>query len=309
MLESLASPEESNTQVAPFNQNQAHYIEAEPLALAVTVNQPARYSDKTRIPLPAILELETQSTCNRTCASCLRNSHPSRDLVKDWFDVNQMPLEIIIKAFEDSMKMGFGGVLSLSHFNEPLQDPRLPEILKIASRYRFSETMIHTNADVLTEEIARELDGNLSSMIVALYCAQPQKPKREKWILSFFKKTRVVFTGGVHILTHFGPRDGVSNIINVNKHNPCYEPVRRLVLNHRSQMLLCCDDMIGNFNLGEFGLTTSLEELWFSEKHQDMVRDLAQAGSRLKYPYCASCPRSGIGQEIAIKNVHNAVKS
>ena len=262
-----------------------------------------------RIPLPLALELETQSTCNRTCTSCIRNSNPDKEAVKDWFEVNQLPQELVVKAYEDAMAMGFRGILSLSHYNEPLQDERLPQLLRISQNYPFSARVIHTNADFLTEELAHELDGPLTSMTVALYYDEPQKSKRAQWIQSLFKKTQVSFTGGVHIVTHFSPRLELGQIINVSQHNPCFEPVRRLILNHRGQMLLCCDDMIGHFDLGVLSPQTSLEQLWFSPKHQGMVLDLTKANSRVHYPHCASCPRSGIGQEVVIDDVHNAAKA
>ena len=269
-------------------------------------NQVARQPFDKRIALPLCLELETQSTCNRTCTTCLRNSHPDRAAVQDWFELKQMPMEMIVQAFEEATAMGFRGMLSLSHFNEPLQDPRLVEIVKLSKAYPFSMTVIHTNADFLTEEMARELDGPLTGMTVALYYDEPQKSPRAAWIQSLFKKTIVNLTGGVHMVSHFSPRPDLPQLIMGSQHNPCFEPTRRLILNHRGEMLLCCDDMIGHFDLGVFGPGTSLEQLWFSEKHQEMVLNLRQANSRQQYPHCASCPRVEVGPEHAVRDVHNS---
>ena len=72
--------------------------------------------------------------------------------------------------------------------------------------------------------------------------------------------------------------------------NPCGEPIKRMIVNHRGDMLMCCDDMIGNFALGNVH-EQSLEELWFSERHQDLLLALEQPGGRACHQHCLSCPR------------------
>jgi hypothetical protein len=64
----------------------------------------------------------------------------------------------------------------------------------------------------------------------------------------------------------------------------------RVVINHRRQYLLCCDDVIGNFDLGTFP-ETSIKDYWFGEKHMEIMNNLKSIGGRLLHPYCATCPR------------------
>jgi hypothetical protein len=64
----------------------------------------------------------------------------------------------------------------------------------------------------------------------------------------------------------------------------------RVIINHKRQFLLCCDDVIGNFDLGTFP-ETSIKDYWFGEKHSQIVRDLKERGGRHKYEYCYTCPR------------------
>jgi hypothetical protein len=71
---------------------------------------------------------------------------------------------------------------------------------------------------------------------------------------------------------------------------PCSEPQIRVIINHRRQYLLCCDDVIGNFDLGTFP-ETSIKDFWFGEYHMKILNDLKETGGRLRHPYCATCPR------------------
>lgn len=65
-------------------------------------------------------------------------------------------------------------------------------------------------------------------------------------------------------------------------------------------MSLCCDDLSHNFNLGN-AFEKSLEELWWSEKHVEILRALSIAGGRLNYPYCRICPASDFDIEAEYK--------
>jgi len=100
------------------------------------------------------LDLETISTCNRVCPTCIRNSHPDREAVASFFTPNYLPMDVIHEAFEQSIKMGFRGSVILSHYNEPLMDERLPEIAKLAKSYPFKSVFLNTNGDFITEELA-----------------------------------------------------------------------------------------------------------------------------------------------------------
>lgn len=245
-----------------------------------------------RIPLFQQLEIETSSTCNRTCDSCLRNSHPDRDKVKSWFEQNLLPTETIEAALGQAIALGFRGPLCFQHYNEPLQDPRIAELGRFAKKLPFSQVFICSNADLLDDEKIKEIDGVFDVIQIALYnMNELQQAKREQWLLERFVKTGLYFTKGIHIPTHFSPRFDVKALARSFLFNPCYQPQVRMIINHKGQMLMCCDDLVGNFDLGIFPLM-SLEELWFSDRHQEMMLTLQQPGGRTVYPYCASCPRA-----------------
>lgn len=234
--------------------------------------------------------------CNRICPTCIRNSHPDRELVKSWFEFHLLPEEVIKEALDQCVGLGIGGVC-LSHYNEPLMDDRIPDIARLVRSYHRFFIFLNTNGDLITKELAERLDGVLDRIIVTLYMAEPIKSEIAKWIRSLFHKTEVSFyvhtVQNDHIPTHFSPKFDVVWMAEAYRNNPCaIEPQARVIINHQRKFLLCCDDVVGNFDLGYFP-ETSIKEYWFGEKHQTIVKDLQISGGRNKYAYCSTCPRKG----------------
>jgi len=243
-----------------------------------------------RIALFSQLEVETRSTCNRFCPGCIRNSHPDREAVRPWFEGGELPSADLERIFRQALDLGFSGTVCLQHYNEPLQDRRIAEFGRMAKGLGFSWVFTCTNGDFLTEAVAAELDGAFDQLQIALYLEEPLKARRQEWLTHLFTRTQLWFTGGGHIPTHFSPLFEVEALAEQHRLLPCHEPMKRMIINHRGDMLLCCDDLVGHFNLGNIRDRT-LEELWFSPVHQDLVLALQGPGGRLGHPHCASCPR------------------
>ena len=238
------------------------------------------------------IDFETISTCNRFCPTCLRNSHPNREELRTWFVPHLLSIDLIKDALKQCIELGFKGGVCLSHYNEPLMDERLPEIAELAKNYgQFSPVFLNSNGDFLTEQLAKDLDGKLDRIIISLYMKEPLKSERAEWIKTLFHKTHPdIITMSDHIPTHFSPKFPVEELARRYIDNPCREPTIRVIINHRRQFLLCCDDVIGNFDLGTFP-ETSIKDYWFGEKRQKLENDLAHNGGRRKHEYCSSCPR------------------
>lgn len=234
------------------------------------------------------LDLETIGSCNRTCPTCIRNSHPDRKAVASWFAPNYLEEGLIYEAVEQALAMGFRGRVVLSHYNEPLMDERLPRIVQnIQVHPQLASVHINTNADLLTEEIALGLDGFLDFINVSLYMDDPVRSERSEWIKTLFKKTKVHFKNGAHMPTHFSPAFDLDAMLPIAQEHICSP--RRVIINHRRQYLLCCDDMIGNFNLGTFP-EVGIEEYWHSRR-AEIAQDLSRVGGRRQHSYCMTCPK------------------
>jgi len=203
-----------------------------------------------------------------------------------------LPIEIIKEALDQCVELGFDGGVCLSHYNEPLMDKRIAEIAELAKSYgRFKPIFMNTNGDFLSKTLAQDLDGLLDKILVSLYMQEPRKSERAKWVKSLFHKTDAIpLTQSDHIPTHFSPAFDVKSLAEEHKNHGCPEPRIRVVINHRQQYLLCCDDVIGNFDLGTFP-GTSIKDYWFGEKHKSIMNNLSNSGGRLLYPYCTTCPR------------------
>ncbi len=153
----------------------------------------------------------------------------------------------------------------------------------------FSRVFFGSNADALSEELASQLDGILDELGVALYISESKIDERAEWIKSLFQKTHVTVTNGNAnpMITHYSPLGDHKKLAEDHHTHPCRQPSKRMIINHKGEMLMCCDDLINNFELGNIHDNT-LEELWFSEHHQDLVLSLNKGRS---HPHCLSCPR------------------
>lgn len=247
-----------------------------------------------KIPLPENIDFETISTCNRICPTCLRNSFPDREAVGSWFRPNYLPVEHVVEVLNQAVDVGYTGNVCLSHFNEPLMDERLPDIVYEVHKFqKFNRIFLNTNGDYLREDLARHLeDAGLDRIIVTLYMDEPIKSKRAEWIRSLFKETEcIVITQSDHIPSHYSPRFDVKGLAAKYIDNNCREPQMRAILNHRSQWLLCCEDLVGVFQLGEFP-KVSFPDFWWGDKHVDIYTKLQESGGRRNFALCSACPKT-----------------
>jgi len=301
-------------------------------------------------PIFTTLEIETQGDCNRTCGTCLRQSYVNKD---DPTHEGRMPVTSMIgkgikmptnlfkSIIDQSVEFGFTGTVNLQHFNEPLLDERLKELAlyvkskpEIKGRYTrgckaYTRVNVCTNMDLITEERAESLDGVIDFFRVALYMPLEKQPKREQWIKSLFKKSKLYFTKGVHVATHYTPTnlvDDYGRLVNVDdetqqqygtsvlgyggtkdsrikvnatdfqkiiekqSEKPCTSYNETLYIAYNGTVLQCCDDYVGHFNLGNVK-STPIKDVWESETYRKLVADISQAGGRRRHSYCASCPR------------------
>ena len=239
-----------------------------------------RYMERKIAPFPKV-EIETSSYCNRRCPTCVRNSYPDRTKVESWFTENYLPDDVVYNLIDQLEKMSFRGDLGLQHYNEPLLDPRIVNFGKYAkTKNIFNEVSFHTNGDFLAPEMIENLDGVFHRISISLF----------HYPMHQFKKTKIVLVGDDHITSHFSPKPDFDTLVQRNRDAPCDYPFRGMYVNHLGEFLLCCEDFLGHFDLGNVKDRT-LEELWFSEKHQEILLNLEKPNSRHLYPHCAICSR------------------
>jgi len=229
------------------------------------------------------LEIETASLCNRSCKMCLRVCYPDREKVSSWLKMNYLPIELIFKIIDEAERMQFNGELGLSHYNEPLLDKRLVKIAQYAKNKRiFSKISFCTNGDLFDEQKIKQIDGVFDEIIIS-------RTSEEFKTNNLFKHTKVLFTNKQYVFKHFDPSEKLAQEIQNNKNKPCFMGQTGMYINHKGDMLMCCSDLIGHFELGNVNNLT-LQQLWFSEKHKNLLEKLSNDNSRNNYEHCRICP-------------------
>jgi hypothetical protein len=229
--------------------------------------------------------IETSSMCNRKCATCIRNSTPDIGSVADWFVQNYLPTFTIEEIFRQCAQLNFPIVVWLSYYNEPLLDSRIVDLGKMAKEYGLTQLRLVTNGDLLTPELASKLDGVFDTINISIYeNGRRRKRLRGEYLSSLFQKTRIIPITREHSVTHYN-----SSAV-LTKATSCRLQLNKLIVNHRGEYLLCCEEMIPHFDFGKFP-DVSISDYWWGKKHRTVMRDLIYNENRQLYPYCASCPR------------------
>jgi radical SAM protein with 4Fe4S-binding SPASM domain len=222
-----------------------------------------------------------------------------------------MPTEVVLDLLEQARIMGFQGDVAFHFYSEPLLDKRNLFLAREAGAMGM-KPYLHTNGDVLAgnptlrEEIVEVYDH----VVIGLY------DYRSESDLDAGKSRWLELLKGVDVRFSYIPPDASSGLPNMGipralvptdarmsvpdlkfQNAPCHRPLLRMLIRYDGEMANCCEDAFTEFGLGNIR-DHSLEELWFSDRHLEIVSDLQQ-GNRQKYPLCSNCPLapSGPAQE------------
>lgn len=261
------------------------------------------------IPLFERLEIESQSNCNRSCWFCPRTHDRSGTYLDGQGKsvINQMPTEKILDLMDQAQALGFSGQITFYFYSEPLLDRRNPMLAREA-RKRGMRPFMHTNGDVLKHDdsLCSEVKSLYEYIVVGLYdyrnneeleAAKNYWQKRLSGATLMFSKIGPAgarLPRGMAIPRALVPTDSRMGIPDLTYENaPCSRPLLRMIVRHDGEMCNCCEDLHGDFQLGNI-YQNSLEDLWFSKRHIEIVTDLI-AGRRHKYSLCENCPLSPTG--------------
>jgi radical SAM protein with 4Fe4S-binding SPASM domain len=259
---------------------------------------------KFRIPLFERLQIESQSNCNRSCWFCPRTSDRSGKYLDEAGKpvFNEMPTEKILDLLDQAQAMGFQGRVAFYHYSEPLLDKR-NIILAQEARKRGMKPYLHTNGDVLKHDdtLCEEVKRIYVLIVVGLYDYHTNEELEEakrywqhrlagtnlKFSPIGLSGTSSAYSIGVpRALVPSDPRMAAPDLTFANA--PCHRPLIRMLIQHDGEVCNCCEDTQGAFKLGNV-YQHSLEGLWFSEHHVQVVTDLI-AGRREAYNLCRNCP-------------------
>jgi len=248
---------------------------------------------KRVIPLWYVLEIELQSDCNRDCHFCPR--HEDRSGIrkdKDGKHVRkEMPTENVKNILDQAAKLKYKGPIGFHRLSEPFLDKRYLEIATYAKKkgLMISE---YSNGDVLKNkpDFIKKLDGLIDKITIGLYDYKDHKEREE--LMNFwrnqFNKTKVEFSlaGEFPVIrqnSDLYDKDLISKVIN----NRCFG-TNGLRIRYDGEVSLCCEDDQCTFNLGNV-FESTLEDIWWSEKHVNIIKTLRKHGGRKNYPLCKKC--------------------
>jgi radical SAM protein with 4Fe4S-binding SPASM domain len=257
------------------------------------------------IPLFERLQIESQALCNRSCWFCPR----TYDRSGKYLDArgrsisNALPTKTILDLLDQAAALGFSGRVGFHHYSEPLLDRRNIMLARAATA-RGLQPYLHTNGDVLRRDAAlcREVTAVYEHIVLGLYDYETDAELEEAksyWRRRLRGAANLDFSPigpsgsrsahSIGIPRALVPSDARMAVPDLTfSHAPCHRPLIRLIVQHDGGMANCCEDTHGAFALGNV-YESSVEELWFSDRHVRIVEDLI-AGRRERYTLCRSCP-------------------
>jgi hypothetical protein len=213
-----------------------------------------------------------------------------------------MRTETVLGLLDQAQALGFTGLVSFFFFSEPMLDRRNIAFAR-AARDRGLRPYLHTNGDVLrvNDVLAEAVQDAYEFVVVGLYdyeTSEALDADRAWWgarlpradlRFSYVRPVAVPEVPTIGIPRALVPTDGRVGIPDLTYANgPCSRPLLRMLIRYDGAMCNCCEDLHAQFGLGSV-YETSLADLWFSERHVEIARDLL-AGERTRYALCATCP-------------------
>jgi radical SAM protein with 4Fe4S-binding SPASM domain len=242
-----------------------------------------------KFPLFQKLLIELQSNCNRNCFFCNRPGDTSGKRFKNKKRVIQkMPSTEVVSLLVQAYNLGFRGHVAFHHMSEAFLDDRIIQFAKFA-KILDMHPYAHSNGDRLKKDklLCREAAKVFEYMVIGLYDYKNKKERREQeefW-KNRLKWTKVKFS----YVGKTYPRAYTKEAKKITYPNSvCSRPFVRLIVHYDGGVALCCEDMEEKFKLGN-AFETSIKDIWFSEKHVKIVKNL-NIGGRQLYPLCKSCP-------------------
>lgn len=214
-----------------------------------------------------------------------------------------MPMVVIQRVLTELWEMGYRQVVGFNNYNEPLMDKRLPDIARFARGLGFQKVRTITNGDLLTPALIRKLDGVVTHITVSCY----DNINSLKKICGLFQTTRISIASGQHRLSHFIPSGNLQKAIRIQRSQPCHWASRNFIVNHEGDCLLCCEEIVPHFDLGNV-YRQRLSDIWHGRHRMNIIRDISRPGGRLKYEHCKTCPRGeNLSRKLAVQPSKHAI--
>ncbi|MDP6675456.1 MAG: SPASM domain-containing protein [Gammaproteobacteria bacterium] len=208
--------------------------------------------------------------------------------------MKQMPSEHAYNIINQARDLGYQGRIKLHRLSEPLIDPRYIEFANYIKDHTKMQLMDDTNGNILRKKprLIPLLDGVVFGFVIGLYDVTTEEEKQAEmnYFRSAFKKTKVAFSlpqEACLIRQNSKVYDETfkdSAALNL----PCFQPQNYMHIRYDGNVSLCCEDDQCNFSLGN-AFEQSLKDIWWSDRHMMIARELAKPGGRHSFEVCKTC--------------------
>jgi radical SAM protein with 4Fe4S-binding SPASM domain len=252
----------------------------------------ARPSATPAVELFHSILIETRNICTRHCWFC-KFGQERQDA-----QIQQMDWDTIRRILANLRDLNYRGRISWYNINEPLQDPRIFEILEITRRHCPDAFLsLATNGDLLTAEKYRKLkDSGLDTLGVSIYddetLAHVERLADERMVLMDMRDARPgrLENRGGNVHQEAGAFEAQRRqFIDA----PCERPSTMMTVNAAGVVTLCCADMYADVVMGNVR-DERLEDIWYNDRFTHYRRTLAASGRR-SLKLCSDCSYSGTG--------------
>lgn len=232
---------------------------------------------------PLMVEIETQTICNRSCSYC-PNSIYYRPFCR-------MEMPLIEKILNELSCMGFKGRLSFHFYNEPLLDNRLSSIIRLSRNFiPQSRIVIYTNGDFLNLDLFREL---LQCGCDLLLVTEQENASHDfRWVkqLSLWERDHLFYQTYKNPEILYTNRGGLlPNVAEIREPLcvPCTAPSTTCVISAKGNVVLCYEDYLETIVMGNVR-ENSIESIWNSDTFRQIRTKLA-SGDRTVTEICKKC--------------------
>lgn len=217
------------------------------------------------------VEVEVNSRCNRACCYCPVSILPEPDVPLYMSDA------VFDKTIKELVSSKFEGVFSYHFYNEPLLRDDLEKMVDRV-KHLLPETIhvLYTNGDKLSEARYHNLcNAGIDHFIITSHSRKtiPTRPKQ-----------KVLFPGNLLITN----RGGTMSKLDKPLSTPCHSPNERLIVTVTGDVLICCNDAMRSFVIGNIE-NQNLNEIWYSPKLKYIRERLIKGKRGSASPLCKFC--------------------
>jgi 8-amino-3,8-dideoxy-alpha-D-manno-octulosonate transaminase len=236
--------------------------------------------------LPAQIEIEINSHCNRSCDYCPNS-------VSERVEQGEMKPELFHKIIDELSQVNYTGKISYMFYNEPLLSRNFFDYSRYAwEKLPLATFVLYSNGSKITDEaIFYKIDNSIDHFIITKHHQEKDYPFEKVFKkLPEDKKAKINFRTHKEIdkynragLVDIQDKEGFS------KTAPCHVPSLIMTISLEGNVISCFEDYNQNFTLGNV-TEKPLSEIWNSEKYIKFRNDLL-SGKRELYKNCSSCNR------------------